>query len=804
MLVNRTYTDAERNLNLSEGNVFKFNTKLSFKYLIEFWEKELDEAPAARRALAEQVFANLPEGHPLRADVIDIEEALKHEGHVDLLMTAAVPISAREHRLTGAFVPFHYAPVFATTAFLDLRYAPDSLAAETHRHFDIQKTQTAYAYILRDIYGQNISPNYNHLIQTRDPETGLSRFFRAELDTQFVRLEITGDKPELTDDEMTELLEDPSNLARYEELLPPDRFQFRGVSIVRAVDVTFGESLSRLKQDMLVQDALVSPANLDNIQQRIRSFLGHSDIQVGIIALDRCTSGEVKDARQIGRSILLKNGMPGCEHPEDTLYFKCISENRGVVANGLSRISAPTGFMDAVIQEGIESLYLAPLRDEGTIIGVIEIGSTTSGRLTPPMIPILDEVAGLFSTALKRSLDEQEDRVQALIKRQFTAIHPVVEWKFRRIALETLGNEGGNLPMIRFEGVHSLFGTSDIRGSSTVRGKAIQEDVAEQLGLALAAVIAASTTRPRPFLDELGFRISSHIEKVMAEVNSGDEITYSRFLREEVEPLFDEFRTWSPDVDRAVQQYYDALDQDKHLIYKKRKAFDDSVAIINDRVGHYMQQRQVEAQDMIPHYFEMFRSDGVEYTLYAGNSLLNGVNFSELDLKNLKLWQLITMAGIAALTNRLADELPIRLETAQLILVQSSPVDIHFRADEKKFDVEGAYNIRYEIVKKRIDKATIKGTGERLTQPGTIALVYSQREEATEYKQYLRYLFAAGYLEGEIEKYELDALPGVNGLHALRVRVAEHPPVRGDAFGIPDPAEKRSHKTAAGDGDVEA
>lgn len=804
MLVNSTYTDVGKNLNLSDENVFKFNASLSFKYLVEFWETELKEAPGARKALAQQVFANLPEEHPLRADVIDFTEAQQHEGHVDLLMTAAVPISAREHRLTGAFVPFHYAPVFATKAFLELQYAPDSLAEETHRVFDIHKTQSAYAYILRDIYGQDVVPNYHHLIETRDPDTGLSRFYRAELDTQFVRLKVVGEKPELTDAELMELLEDPSDLARYEELIPAHNFEFSGVSIVRAVEVTPGEALSRLKQDLLVQDALVSPASLDNVERRIRSFLGYNDVQVGIIALDRCETGEVKGARKIGRSILLKSGMPNCEHPEETLYFKCISENRGIVANGLSRLDAPSGFMDAIISEGIESLYLAPLKDDDNIIGVIEIGSTVSGRLTPPMIPVLDEVTGLFSTALKRSLDEQEDRVQALIKRQFTAIHPVVEWKFRRIALESLGNEGGNLPMIRFEGVHSLFGTSDIRGSSTVRGKAIQQDVAEQLGLALAAVIAASTARPRPFLDELGFRISSHIEQVMAEINSGDEVTYSRFLREDVEPLFDEFRTWSPDVDKAVQQYFDALDEDKHLIYKQRKAFDDSVAIINDRIGQYMQQRQVEAQDMIPHYFEMFRSDGVEYTLYAGESLLNGANFSELDLKNLKLWQLITMAGIAALTNRLAGELPITLETAQLILVQSSPVDIHFRADEKKFDVEGAYNIRYEIVKKRIDKATIKGTGERLTQPGSIALVYSQREEATEYKQYLRYLFAAGYLEGDIEKYELDALPGVNGLHALRVKVAENPPLRGDAFGIPDPAEKRPGKMAQEDEEVEA
>jgi hypothetical protein len=40
--------------------------------------------------------------------------------------------------------------------------------------------------------------------------------------------------------------------------------------------------------------------------------------------------------------------------------------------------------------------------------------------------------------------------------------------------------------------------------------------------------------------------------------------------------------------------------------------------------------------------------------------------------------------------------------------------------------VDGAYDIRYEIVKKRIDKALIKGTNERATQPGKIVIVYSQ------------------------------------------------------------------------------
>ena len=85
--------------------------------------------------------------------------------------------------------------------------------------------------------------------------------------------------------------------------------------------------------------------------------------------------------------------------------------------------------------------------------------------------------------------------------------------------------------------------------------------------------------------------------------------------------------------------------------------------------------------------------------------------------------------------------------------------------------MDGAYNIRYEIIKKRIDKATILGSGERLTQPGYLALVYSQQREADEYLEYLDYLQDRGLLEEEIEELELEELQGAKGLLALRVKV---------------------------------
>ena len=91
--------------------------------------------------------------------------------------------------------------------------------------------------------------------------------------------------------------------------------------------------------------------------------------------------------------------------------------------------------------------------------------------------------------------------------------------------------------------------------------------------------------------------------------------------------------------------------------------------------------------------------------------------------------------------------------------------------DEKQFDVDGAYNVRYEILKKRIDKAIVKGTGDRLTQKGKIAIVWLQEKDRNEYMEYIEHLYDQGYISDDIEELELEPLQGAAGLKALRVTV---------------------------------
>lgn len=158
--------------------------------------------------------------------------------------------------------------------------------------------------------------------------------------------------------------------------------------------------------------------------------------------------------------------------------------------------------------------------------------------------------------------------------------------------------------------------------------------------------------------------------------------------------------------------------------------------------------------------------------MYIGQSILENEKFDKDDLKNFRLWQLINTCEIVRLVESTKPDLSTQLDTAQLIFVYNHPLSIRFRMDEKRFDVDGAYNVRYEIMKKRIDKAYIKGTKDRLTVAGKIAIVYLSEQDKVEYLEFFEYLNEKGYLKGEIEDLELDKLQGAEGLKALRISVA--------------------------------
>jgi hypothetical protein len=381
----------------------------------------------------------------------------------------------------------------------------------------------------------------------------------------------------------------------------------------------------------------------------------------------------------------------------------------------------------------------------------------------------------LFALALEKNIQNLESQINKTIKEHFTAIQPAVEWKFTEAAFQYLqllqDNESAKIPAIGFTDVYPLYAVVDVRNSSVERNNSIQLDLLEQLNLVHQVLEKATATLDFPLLNEIRFKIEKYMEASSDQLLSDDELMIYDFLQQNVDELFKHLHLTQPGLRKLIDNYFTALDPQKNILYHHRKKYEDTITQINSALDRFVDREQAQVQKIFPHYFERYITDGIEFNVYIGQTMVPGKPFHELYVSNLKMWQLMLLIKAAKLTNSLEKKLPLPLKTTQLILAHSLPLSISFRRKERKFDVDGAYNIRYEIVKKRIDKVHLRDTDERLTQPGKIAIVYSQQKELNEYLNFIEYLQSENLLIGEIEHLELEELQGISGLKALRVEV---------------------------------
>ena len=762
---------------------FPFRTEFSLAPLLRYWERELAEGDTSFATAARVLLEKVRQTPDLAAPVVDPTAVRAHGKLLDALMLAVFSPTFQEESYAAALLPFKLQSFYATPGFARLLADADG-ALQFRMDADVSlvlnvRILAAYSLIMERVYGIDLGVEYPWVAIVNDPDTGLDRYFNLIMSRRFLEVDVVGTAPPITDEALRRLRSHLADPVALTELLPPDRFVIRGFGVVQAIEVTSQEVLSAIERDLIEKESIVSTARFQGLQDKLRALLRRPELELGVAAVQ-------------GDRVLMLNFGSSFEHAclfadsthlklgdfAGSVYERASRERRPLIIEDLQTYPGRTRVEDELLGAGYRSVVVAPLIYEDALIGSLELVSREPGAFNVSHTPQLLQILPLFAMAVKRGIDELNTRVQAVIKEKCTAIHPVVEWRFRQAVLNSLEQqeeEGDARAMdiepIVFRDVYPLYALADIRGSSTHRALAIQADLTAQLGLAREVLDVAHRARPMHILDQLRHRVVRHAEAVELNLRAGDEASLIAFLRAEVETLFEHLEGYGGEVRERIEAYRAALDPQQGAVATRRRDFETSVTMVNDAILAFVEAEERAAQAACPHFFEMQRTDGVDYSIYAGGSLLEDGAFVPLYLRNLRLWQLMVACGIAAQVEALRPRLPQPLEITNLVLIQHAPLAIRFRFDEKRFDVDGAYNVRYEIMKKRIDKAVVRGTTERLTQPGKIALVYSQPTEAAEYREYIAYLQALRFLTPEVEQLELDELQGVTGLRALRVTV---------------------------------
>lgn len=608
-------------------------------------------------------------------------------------------------------------------------------------------------------------------------KNGINKHYRVIYNDEFLSVEPTDQSINLTKEQINTLLDNPNDIDLWKQFFPPQSWIIKGFGIMSLFDVTIETAFSNLKQEissvLFLAGDKISPSN-----ENLKSIFNVNSIHVGISNYDFSQKKFKLDFyNMITHSLILNNqylkqyGLT-ITH---SIFKEYIKNNEPLIISNLSNFlkKYPKDEIISILYEsGFNSCALIPLRKGNTFLGIAELTSEIPSAFNSLTSYRINTIYSFIADHLEKGMNDFSNLKNSIIQKEYTSLHPSVAWKFEREVEFYLKNQDKNFNFreIVFKDVIALYGDIDISNSSKTQNKCIKKDIKTQVNLLEGVLDYLYKKNQFESILEVKNELILKYKSIKKSFKANSESEIQQFIINTVNPLLID-----PDIYQGekgiVADYLKSLDPINGRYYDKRKEFDNSVNKINQQLVSLIDNRQKEIQKEYPHYFERFKTDGIEHTIYLGKSITPPVEFTERHLNQLRIWQLLVTCEMLAKHYEIYDKLEIPLDLTSLILVFNREISIRFRMDEKRFDVDGSYNTQYEVLKKRIDKSHVKGTKERITQKRKISIVYSHSSEEKEYLKYIQALIKKGFIKDNIEILEVENLQDLTGLKAIRVEV---------------------------------
>jgi hypothetical protein len=719
---------------------------------------------------------------PALAQSIELEAVESYYDIFELIAAITFPLADEKAMvaLTNASSPDAF---YATNSFYDLfspdtgRPAPQALmdeAALTQIHKQFQ-----FSLILNKIYDYTLAETKELIYGFYNEATGLNQYFRIEMDTRFVEVSIKKGFQLICDKAVRYCLTCSNPVAQMESTLSLDHFTASGFAILTISDITEQQAVAQISKEL----NYIAHDSSENIFFRITRLLqtiaGSNLYRFGLMPFFTINNRAALPYENFKYGIItelcFKAGIPKnifsghmnnyLKKPEVLIYK---SSNKHDIL--------PLPVQDALKSNGFEYYVAQPIFFNNQLVGILEIATSNAvSDIGDWQLTKLEPAIIYIAQLLKLLTDKFNASIDGIIKDKFTNIQSSVQWKFREVAWRYFRNHEIEkketlIEDIFFKDVYPLYGAVDIRNSTIERNRALQQDTSLQLEQLVTLLVAMHDDGFGGNYLKLADDCSNWLTNINNYTSVEDEWALNSFLHQYIHPSL-AIQKVPEKIQEKIDHYFDSIDEQKGQFFLKRRQLESSIRLVNNTIGQHLAEFSIELHSKFPCYFEKFRTDGIEYDIYAGQSISPHVQFLPAHLHYLRAWQIESMAAIVKLIYHLQPKMDYPLQTTQLIYVNERSIDISFRSDERRFDVEGAYNIRYQIIKKRIDKVRIRDTNERLTQPGKIVIVYLNERELAAYLQKISELQNQKILLDDLEMLRLEDLQGVTGLNALRIGV---------------------------------
>lgn len=762
-----------------------FKPLISFHKIVEMLEERLQVLSGFQAIYISDLLQEIRKYPELIEGIESVEEFEKYESVIRVLLADLFPMLLSNNEIKAVTIPYYFNILNLTQRFQRIleEAGPDfklSLRGLSEQNWFIFNC----CFIIKSYFQNKIETTDTPLYIDIPDQHKIMKHYRVLINADFMEILPTENALMLTDEEITELLDNYDNIELWKAKFPVNSWILKGFSIMNLYDATVENAVSTLKGNLLSD---VDEYRFDELTEIFRSIYKLPELKIGVTIfgnfLDRVN---VKVIEQKFYSHLVSDAnILDCESLfcDETIRQKIMERKFWVISdvdNYKISDEKEERLMLQLKNQNAKSILFVPLIDRGKLLSILELSSTEANDFNTVNAHKMDYVLPFLQDKVTNVISELENEVEAIIQKEYTSIHKSVQWRFKEEAFKYLDSKKSGieytLQEIVFKDVYPLYGQIDVQGSSISRNQAIQRDLIYQIET-LAQVFQTIYQKAKlPLFEQKIFELQNHLNELQDVIHTGTELFLQNYLEKEIHSVLQNYQKNSTDreIKEQIADYFEKVGPLSGLFYKHRREFDESISLINKKLASILDEKQVEAQSFFPHYYERFKTDGVEHNIYIGSSIAPDKDFNAYYLQNLRLWQMQVMCEMENHFRLLQPTLPNELEVSSLILVFGSPISIRFRMDEKQFDIDGSYNVRYQIAKKRIDKALIKNTNERITQKGKLTIVYQTPSEEKEYLGYIKLLQHKKMLDENVELFDVEDLQGIVGLKGIRVGFLYH------------------------------
>lgn len=754
-----------------------FCIEFSFHCLVDKIQKYIDspDTNSFKRNYYKDLLSRLEKTPGLLSTNVSELVISQNQELVKELFEVVFPFALTQNEIKGVALPLQEVVFNHSERFKNILDNAQKDHVIKWRDFDQHQYYVVCCCIIMNFYFKTDFDLTKPLFVDIPNKQGIMFHYRVLYNADFVEV-IPNENAIMLSQQDIELLQDNyDNLDLWRKFFPDKSWNLRGFGILSMVDVTTENALTLLKEALLRVEYQRFQIG-DLLKQVFSSIFRIANLKVGYTHLEQDYFIHSQTLEMMGLNSSLYNSAKDQVNLSSNAIYTLVQKQKIFAVSDLDTVLLEypdVSMYKEFAKNNIKSFILAPVIFDGKTVGVIDVVSAKARVLNSVNAQKLNYLLPIFTQTLERTKATMINSVEAIIQREFTTIHPSVYWRFLQEAYNTytagvFGKEYIITPIV-FNSVYPLFGEVDIQGSSKIRNEMIVKDLTLQIKGLLGLLEQQNLPHKSIVLQKYYLKLSAYLKNLENSFYSGMENTIQSYINEFVHPLLLQDSTTMENP--SFKEYFEFINYEHKSYYRFRKVYDEQVARVNKNFSDLLDLRQNAAQQVYPHYYERFKTDGVDHNLYIGESIAESIPFDITYLQYLRLWQLQTLAELLCVhyQNNIKDS--IKMDVTSLIFVYDTALSIQFKMDEKRFDVEGSYNTRYELIKKRLDKAFIKDTDQRIVEREKICIVFASEADIVEYRSYIEFGQQLGFLKKDLEFFDVQDLQGVVGLKAIRVGV---------------------------------